>query len=381
VNLAIFSNAVPPSGAALFERTASLAPVLAMGSPSGAPLFPLFVADRAAWPETVEGAEIHSVGAFDSVLGILQARRTELVVIDYDPAAGKQRDRTAFLQIAGNLAAAAADRFQLALAISDESYLDDSDFFSGRVLSHSSRQILSRLVERCSRFLTFSSGAAERLGRRFRKPFEVLTAGSLIPQTEVSRSKARARLGFPEEGKELLLGVMGRHAALQMDLLQAGVKEALRLSPGCRVLYLGPDGDRFRERPLPVPFLDAQTPSPQDIALRLRAIDVMLLPLKEGCHPDEPGVLGSLRNGTPVVSSTPGGLIDSGFGELPDGFVIVRGNELGAFLEAIEKACEQALQKATEPIHLGLERYCAEQFSVPGVRRSLGWGGPLCDGV
>jgi hypothetical protein len=158
---------------------------------------------------------------------------------------------------------------------------------------------------------------------------------------------------------------------MEWILLQAGLREVLRLSPGARALYLGPDGKRFKERPLPLPFLDGGTPSAEEIALRLRAVDLVLIPSKEGCRADDQGVLASLCNGTPMVSSTPGQEIDSGFGVLPEGVDIVLGNELGAYLEAIERACERALGACAEEVEAGIQDYYERRFGQAWLRHGV----------
>lgn len=380
MNLAILSNAQPLSRAGLLQRTSTLAPVLLSQldvarhelPPDAVLNISAFVTDTLAWSQQKGGAITDSARSFPAVFKAIQAFRPDWVLVDYDPKAGKGRDRVAFLEVAGTLAASAAsESWAFGLVLGDEAVQGaDSDFFPGSALS--ARQILNRLASRCQRFITFSSGAAQRLGKRFRRGFEVVSVSAVVPACPLTRRQARRRLGFPEQTEELLIGVLGRFPDLAWDLLQAGLKESLRLSPGARLLYLGPDGQRFRDRSMPLPFLDAGTPEADEVAVRLRALDFAILPLKDGCHSDDQALLACLRNGTPVVATAPVPGQEPEFLSPPEGVALVPGKELGAFLEAIEVACERALQGIPETVDVPLQDCYAERFSAGRMHRQLG---------
>lgn len=383
MNLVILSNAQPLSGSGLLQRTSSLTPLLlptpedtgheeAVGgwSPLRA-----FVTDPLAWQDQALDGEVEPIRSFPAVLGAIRALRPDSILIDFDPTAGRGRDRVAFLQMAGTLAVTAAvEGWSFGLASSDKSLPGgDVEFFPGHVLS--TRQLLTRLAERCHRRITFSPGAARRLGKRFRRPFEVLPVPALVPSCTLSRREARNRLGLPEKSEELLVGVAGRFSDTAWDFLQAALKETLRLSPGARLLYLGPDGGKFRERQMPMPFLDAGSPQAAELAVRLRALDLAVLPVKGGCRMDDQFVLGCLRNGTPVVATVAAGGRDAGFNHPPEGLGMVPEKELGAFLEAIEIGCERAMSGNDEPVGAGLRAYYAANFAAPRMHRFLVGGG------
>ncbi len=375
MSLAILSNAVPPGKAAPFQRGSSLTRVLlalsgrveAEAAEIRGPLS-VFVAQPSAWlrADGVSSLRFRDAG------GVLAARldeRPKWLWIDFDPTAGSARDRLDFLRLAGTVAASVeADGGALGLAIAEDvGAIGESMFFSGRAFS--CRRILQRLAERCSRQISFSTMAAAGLTRRFRRRFELFPVPSLIPNSSLSQGKARSELGLEEEGQDLLVGVVGRYGTMDWDLLHAGLREALRLSPGARVLYMGPDGQQLRGRAIPLPLLDAGTPAPSEIALRLRAVDLMILPFKDGGRADDQAILSCLCNGTPVVATAPATGMDPSFGPLPEGFNIVPGSELGAYLEAVESACERALRGPGREIEEGLRAYYHNRFSAEEVWR------------
>jgi hypothetical protein len=176
-------------------------------------------------------------------------------------------------------------------------------------------------------------------------------------------------LGFGEDRRDLIVGMLGRQGDQRLELLSAGLKEALRISPGCRVLYLGPDGEKLRKQGFPVSFLDGRVPDLNGIALRLRSMDLIFRPTKESYLVDDQCVLAALRNGTSVVATT-SEAAEEGF---PQGVSVVRGGELGAFLEAIEQACERALGPEVENEARGrdLEQFYDRHFEQAAVLKTL----------
>jgi glycosyltransferase involved in cell wall biosynthesis len=372
VNVALFSNAQPPSGAAIWQRSTSLVASLAQAESTGAsapvPL-PAFVSEPEAWSTNGGALLLHPSASFDAVFRAMRDLGTDLLVIDYDGTAGKQRERIGFLRMAGTLAAASAgsERFQVASILSTEGGAEDLDLFSP--LGLTSRQPLVRLVEQSARLFAFSPTAAERLQGRFRRGFEVIASGALVPRVDLTRQEARGKLGFGADRRDLVVGVLGRQGDQRLDLLLAGLKEALRISPGCRVLYLGPDGERLRKQGLPGSFLDGRVPDLKGIALRLRAMDFILRPTKEGDLFDDQCVLAALRNGVPLVATTSKAPDE----EVPQGVSVVRASELGAFLEAIEQTCERAMgaELEKEAMRRDLEQFYDRHFDLEAVLKTL----------
>ena len=183
MNVALFSNAQPPSGAAVWQRSTSLVASLAQAESTGASapvLVPVFVSEPSAWEANGNKLLLHPSASFDAVFRAIQDLGTDLLVIDYDGTAGKQRERIGFLRMAGTLAAASAasERFQVALILASEGGAEELDLFSP--LGLTSRQPLVRLVEQSSRLFAFSPAAAERLRGRFRRRHSG-RAGRCIP--------------------------------------------------------------------------------------------------------------------------------------------------------------------------------------------------------
>jgi len=70
VNLAILSNALPPDGTAVLQRSSvSLAAVVATEACAGAAPVPLFVNDPAVWAEVPGNLDLHPTASFDAVFG------------------------------------------------------------------------------------------------------------------------------------------------------------------------------------------------------------------------------------------------------------------------------------------------------------------------
>ena len=369
MKVAILSNARPLEETEVFQRARAIVPVLARLNHSGEP-FPAYVPDAAAWAETGGSLQFHALISFEQLYTNLRDSGVRRVIIDYDASAGRQRDRSAFLRIAGRLAAAgtAGDRVSVDLALAG-----DSACFSPLALGE--WRSLMGLARRGGRLFTFSREAAERLHSHFRRPFEVIPMSTVVPRWHLEPQRARARLGFSDESRELLIGVIGQYRDLRQNLLMAGLKEALRISPGCRVLYLGQDGGRFKQRGVPVPFHDGGLPNWEGMAMRIRAMDLILRPAKEGAVVEDPCVLAGLCNGTPVVAC---GENESQDGDpknvRPAGFTVVGRNALGDFLEAIERACDLALQprEAVRELRQTLEDYYERRFGVNTMIETLG---------
>ena len=98
-------------------------------------------------------------------------------------------------------------------------------------------------------------------------------------------------------------------------------------------------------------------------------MDFILRPTKEGYLFDDQCVLAALRNGVPLVATTSKAPDE----EVPQGVSVVRGNELGAFLEAIEQTCERAMdgEVENEAMRRDLEQFYDRHFDLAAVLKTL----------
>ncbi len=129
----------------------------------------------------------------------------------------------------------------------------------------------------------------------------LLPVGSNIPRCPVGREEARARLGIAPGA--WVAGIFGnRHPSRLLDWAGA----AARGVEGSTVLYVGRDGDAARAACAGVPFRDEGALPDEEVALRLRAMDVLLSPFSDGISTRRSSALAGLRQGVPLVTTRAG---------------------------------------------------------------------------
>lgn len=345
MNTALVTNSDPRSNDALF-RVNAFAPNLAREAPGAAAEVTLFAAEPERFAAVCPGSfqAIRPLPDFRDPNRLVGDNRFELVVLDYDATAGCSRKRAEFLRLGIALLEASRNSAMAVLA-------SDSNAFPERISlslrETGNRSLFQRLLEEATFRLAFADTTASRLREKTGNEIQVIPAGSPIPSPRLSRMQARARLGFKNNQRDLIIGVLGRYGELDLDWFNAGCSEASRIAPFARLLYLGPDGALIRRHRFPIPFLDAGLPSPEEISVRLRAMDFAILPAtaRANARPDRLPLIACLQHGVPVVATSPPRaetLLDA----RSHGLALVPGGQLGTFIEAVEACCHRIARQS-----------------------------------
>lgn len=344
MNAALFTNSGPQSNDALL-RLCAFTPNLAREAPAAAASLTLFAPDPTAFVPEPPGPFravqlLPAPGDQEEMRAAV--RDHDLLLFDYDATAGNHRQRSAFLRLALGLLRSAGD-VPVAVLASQSNFIPDTVELS--MLASRNRSRFQQLVQGATHCFAFSSAVAARVGeKRNGREVPVVPGGSPIPGPVHSRVEARALLGFSEPRRDVIIGLLGRQAELNVDWFTAACSEAIRIAQAARVLYLGPDGPFIREHRFSIPLLDAGTPSPEETSVRLRAMDFALLPAttRADARPDRLSLLACLQHGVPVIATSPSTGVDPLFEECPPGLVMVSNSNsnLGNFLEAVESFCQ-----------------------------------------
>jgi glycosyltransferase involved in cell wall biosynthesis len=172
-----------------------------------------------------------------------------------------------------------------------EAWIDMHDARSTAIGAYQRVQ-LKALLRLADVVLTSTQALAEQLGRRCAH----VPVGSNIAPVAVTREQARARLGI---GDGLVVALFGRsNPSRALDHAHAAVTALAREQP-LTVLNLGADAP-----PLDVAGADVHTPgrlTADGISLRLRASDLLLLPLTDGVSTRRTTLMAGLAHGLPVL--------------------------------------------------------------------------------
>lgn len=341
MHAALLSNSTPCSNDGRFRFNA-LAPNLAREAPPAAAHLTLFASGPAPFVPAPPAPfrDVHPLPAPAELPEFLSRHRFDLLLLDYDATAGTHRERASFLRLAAVLLKKSPG-VPFAVLASESNAFPDGGHLS--VAAARNRNAFDRLLKRTRALVTFSSATAARLREKLDREVQVVPAGSPIPSPTVSRTEARAQLGFPEPRRDILIGLLGRHGEMNLDWFTAGCTEAHRVASSVRLLYIGEDGALIRNHRFPIPFHDAGSPSPEEVSVRLRAMDFAILPssARADARPDRLALTACLQHGLPVIASAPESGIDPLFKAPPDGFTLVPVNELGGFLVAVETTCHR----------------------------------------
>ena len=129
-----------------------------------------------------------------------------------------------------------------------------------------------------------------------------LPVGSNLPYSRLSWEAARKNLRISSD--TLVLGMFGSsHPSRMTDWMGAAVRGAASVQDKLVVLYVGKDGKAFREVCAGVPFMD-QGPLPAEAAAdRLRAMDLLIAPFKDGLSTRRGSAIAGFQHGLAVAST------------------------------------------------------------------------------
>jgi glycosyltransferase involved in cell wall biosynthesis len=129
-----------------------------------------------------------------------------------------------------------------------------------------------------------------------------LPVGSNLPTSALSVATARENLKLPQD--TLVLGMFGSsHPSRMTDWMAAAVRAAAGVQDKAVVLYVGKDGQSFREVCAGLPFMD-QGPLPAEAAAdRMRAMDLLISPFIDGISTRRGSAIAGFQHGVAVAST------------------------------------------------------------------------------
>ncbi|MBV9998010.1 MAG: glycosyltransferase family 4 protein [Verrucomicrobia bacterium] len=140
-----------------------------------------------------------------------------------------------------------------------------------------------------------------------------LPVGSNLPCCPFSKAEARQRLGIDPETK--VLGAFGSgHVSKLSRLVRVAAEAVQRRFPDTILLSVGKGGRTLRAECPELNLRDEGPLPPEEAALRIRAMDVMLGPFADGLSTRRGSAITALQHGVPVCSTvtrwTDGLLVD-----------------------------------------------------------------------
>ncbi|MBV9489933.1 MAG: hypothetical protein JO069_09440, partial [Verrucomicrobia bacterium] len=129
-----------------------------------------------------------------------------------------------------------------------------------------------------------------------------LPVGSNLPCCPSSKTEARQRLGIDPEAK--VLGAFGSgHVSKLSHLVKLAAQAVQRRFPDAILLSVGKGGRALRADCPGLNFRDEGPLPPEEAALRIRAMDVMLAPFADGLATRRGSAIAALQHGVPVCST------------------------------------------------------------------------------
>jgi glycosyltransferase involved in cell wall biosynthesis len=129
-----------------------------------------------------------------------------------------------------------------------------------------------------------------------------LPVGSNLPRCPDSRTEARQRLGIDPETK--VVGAFGSgHVSKLSRLVSVAAGAVARRFPDTILLSVGKGGQALRAECPGLNFRDEGALPPEEAALRIRAMDVMLAPFADGLSTRRGSAIAALQHGVPVCST------------------------------------------------------------------------------
>lgn len=130
-----------------------------------------------------------------------------------------------------------------------------------------------------------------------------LPVGSNIPVVRADSIRVRERLEIDPDA--FVLGLFGSaHPSRLLAHVNAAAKACTRAESDCRILYVGPDGERVRNRlDADVSLLDTGPLPAEDVSRCFAAMDLYLAPFENGVSTRRGSFLAGLQHGLPTVST------------------------------------------------------------------------------
>jgi glycosyltransferase involved in cell wall biosynthesis len=129
-----------------------------------------------------------------------------------------------------------------------------------------------------------------------------LPVGANIPVIPTSRNEAKKRLGIAPD--TFVVGVFGTaHLSRLFDWVAEAYRRVYQEQPNSLLLYVGPDNEVVRSAVVEMP-LNAEGPfPPEEVSLRLSAMDVVLAPYVDGVSTRRGAFMAGLQHGIPTVTT------------------------------------------------------------------------------
>jgi glycosyltransferase involved in cell wall biosynthesis len=133
-------------------------------------------------------------------------------------------------------------------------------------------------------------------------PIYHLPVGSNIPCVDADPKQERERLGLPSNA--FVIGVFGgAHPSRLLNYIRESVAACAALVSDCRVLYVGPHGDRVRNvLQDTAPLLDMGALPAEEVSRCFATMDVHLAPFKNGVSTRRGSFLVGLQHGVATLS-------------------------------------------------------------------------------
>jgi glycosyltransferase involved in cell wall biosynthesis len=196
-----------------------------------------------------------------------------------------------------------------------------------------------------------------------------LPVGSNLPRSKILKQAARDALALSRD--TLVLGIFGfKHFSRLPDWIGATVHRVADLVNKVAVLYLGRDGDFFRQYCAGIPFIDSGVLAGEQAADRLKAMDLLLSPFSDGVSTRRGSVLAALHQGV-AVASTWSRQTDAVFHakRLKD-LILTPCGDSRAFIKGVEGWIASGWKEREGPSE-ELELFYETHFSWPVIARKM----------
>lgn len=202
------------------------------------------------------------------------------------------------------------------------------------------------------------------LGREKSASIEVLTTHNLIPVVRDVSGVARLHDLYAPDG--LLLGTFGTYGASLTPMLEYSVPHLLRAYPCTTALFLGRNGDCFKERlSRDHPDLRGRLFAPgvlthEHLSRHLSACDILLQPYPDGATGRRSTLMGGLAHGRPIVTTT--GALSEPYWAESDAVCTVPAANLAEFAALVGRLVADAGLR--EQLRSKAARFYAERFGL-----------------